>query len=78
MMTLFNAREREQDDWNQLLRDADRRFKLVGAKKPEVGTMGLIQVVWDANVVSDIEDFKHLSDSYGRRPPTQTNPFGGA
>jgi hypothetical protein len=50
MMTLFNARDRERDDWNQLLRNADRRFKLIGAKKPEVGTMGLIQVVWDANV----------------------------
>ncbi|KAM0797379.1 O-methyltransferase [Usnea florida] len=47
MMTLFNARERERADWIQLLRDADSRFKFVDAKKPGVGTMGVVQVIWN-------------------------------
>ena len=49
MMTLFNAREREKIDWIRLLRDTDPRFKFVDAKKPGVGTMGVIQAVWDAD-----------------------------
>lgn len=49
MMTLFNAREREEADWIQLLRDADPRFKFVEARKPEVGTMGVVLAVWDAD-----------------------------
>ena len=49
MMTLFNAREREEADWVQLLRDADPRFRFVSAKRPDVGTMGVIATVWDAD-----------------------------
>ena len=47
MMTLFNAREREKEDWIQLFKEADERFKFVEAKKPDVGTMGVIIVVWE-------------------------------
>lgn len=47
MMTLFNSREREKDDWIQLLRDADIRFQFVDARRPEVGTMGLILIEWE-------------------------------
>lgn len=47
MMTLFNAREREKDEWIQLLRDADVRFRFVNAKRPEVGTMGFILAEWE-------------------------------
>lgn len=47
MMTLFNGREREKDEWIQLLREADARFRFIDAKKPEVGTMGLILAEWE-------------------------------
>lgn len=47
MMTLFNAREREIDDWVQLFREADARFRFVDAKRPEVGTMGVILAEWE-------------------------------
>jgi hypothetical protein len=46
MMTLFNAREREEEDWIRLLKDADERFKFVQAKKPNVGTMGVVIAIW--------------------------------
>ncbi|KUJ07170.1 O-methyltransferase-like protein [Mollisia scopiformis] len=47
MMTLFNARERELEDWITLFTQADKRFKFVGVKKMEVGTMSVITVVWE-------------------------------
>lgn len=47
MMTLFNAREREEDDWIRLLKDADERFRFIEAKKLDVGTMGLVVVIWE-------------------------------
>ena len=49
MMALFNAREREKDDWIRLLRDADERFRVISAKRQEVGTMGIILVEWVDN-----------------------------
>ncbi|MCJ1424779.1 hypothetical protein MMC29_002667 [Sticta canariensis] len=42
IMTLFNGRECEKDEWIQLLRDADARFRFIDTKKPDVGTIGLI------------------------------------
>jgi hypothetical protein len=47
MMTLFNAREREKDDWIQLFEEADARFKIVDAKKFDVGTSGVLTAVWE-------------------------------
>ena len=47
MMTLFNGREREKSDWIKLLQDADPRFKLIDAKDPALGTLGMIHAVWD-------------------------------
>ena len=46
MMTLFNAREREKADWIKLLQEADPRYRLVDAKRPKVGTMGVIVAEW--------------------------------
>jgi hypothetical protein len=47
MMTLFNARERELEDWKDLFRQADKRFKFISARLPEVGTMSVITAIWD-------------------------------
>ena len=58
MMTLFNARDRERTDWIQLLRDADPRFKFVDAKKPRVGTMGVLEVIWN---IEETEHIHHIS-----------------
>jgi len=49
MMTLLNARERELEYWIKLFRQADRRFKFIGTKLPEVGTMSVITAVWEEN-----------------------------
>lgn len=47
MMTLFNAREREMEDWIQLFEKADNRFKFKSAQKPDIGTMGVMIAVWE-------------------------------
>ena len=46
MLTLFNAREREEADWIELFRKADPRFSVVRIWTPEGATMAIIEVLW--------------------------------
>lgn len=46
MMTLFNAHERDKNEWIQLLRDADVRFRFIDAKQSELDSTGLIVAEW--------------------------------
>lgn len=48
VMTLFNARERELQDWQALFKEADERFTAIKAWKPEGSTMAIIEATWDA------------------------------
>ncbi|KAK5163528.1 hypothetical protein LTR04_002473 [Oleoguttula sp. CCFEE 6159] len=45
MLTVINAREREVDDWKALFKQADERFKWVGAKQSK--RMWVIEAMWD-------------------------------
>lgn len=47
MLTLQNGREREMDDWKQLLKRADERFNLTTAIAPEKSAIGVIEVIWE-------------------------------
>jgi len=46
MLTLFNARERDEDDWKVLFQRADPRFKFQGIKQPKGSTLALILATW--------------------------------
>ena len=46
MLTLFNARERDRSDWEQIFSEADPRFKDVGIREPEGATLAIIEAVW--------------------------------
>ena len=46
MLSLFNARERERSDWEQLFMEADCRFKDVRVWVPEGATLAIIEAVW--------------------------------
>ena len=46
MLTLFNGRERDADDWKHLLRLADSKFKLLEIKQPQGSTLALIIATW--------------------------------
>ena len=48
MLTLFNAREREEDDWRALFEQADPRFKVVRVSSAPGGGSGVIEAVWNA------------------------------
>ncbi|MCJ1353124.1 MAG: hypothetical protein MMC33_003109 [Icmadophila ericetorum] len=47
MLTLYNAREREQDDWGQLFKQADQRFTLIRALRSKNSGAGIIEAVWE-------------------------------
>ena len=46
MLSLFNARERERADWEQIFAEADPRFKDVKVWVPEGATLAIIEAVW--------------------------------
>lgn len=46
MLTLFNAREREEADWIELFRQADPRFSVVRIWTPQGATMAIIEISW--------------------------------
>ncbi|KAM7218255.1 S-adenosyl-L-methionine-dependent methyltransferase [Rhypophila decipiens] len=51
MLTQTNGREREAEDWKNIFRQADERFKIVGMTSLgyplDVPPIGLIEVVWE-------------------------------
>ncbi|KAI9687146.1 MAG: hypothetical protein M1822_002557 [Bathelium mastoideum] len=46
VMSLFNAREREEQDWMRLFESADSRFQFVKAWRPEGATLSFIEARW--------------------------------
>jgi hypothetical protein len=49
MMSLFNSREREVDEWKDLFRSADERFSAVTVSRiGENGSSGVISAKWMA------------------------------
>lgn len=46
MLSLFNARERERSDWEQIFTEADYRFTDVRVWVPEGATLAIIEAVW--------------------------------
>jgi hypothetical protein len=46
MQVTVNAREREVDDWAELFKQADERFKFLKVWKPEKSRMWFIEAEW--------------------------------
>ena len=46
MLSFFNSRERERDDWERVCQEVDPRFKFVDAWVPEGAALGIIEAVW--------------------------------
>ena len=47
MMAVFNAGERELEEWRDLFASADSRYAFGGAKQPKGSKMALIEATWD-------------------------------
>ena len=54
MLSFFNSRERERDDWERICQQVDSRLKFVDAWVPEGAALGIIEAVWDDKAV-DVE-----------------------
>lgn len=50
MLELHNAKERDMDDWNDLFKQADPRFRLENVKKPRGSRLAILEVVWERDV----------------------------
>lgn len=48
MLSLCNARERERDDWVDIFKQVDERFKVVNAYVPKGAALGIVEAVWEA------------------------------
>ena len=51
MLSFFNSRERERDDWERICQQVDSRLKFVDAWVPEGAALGIIEAVWDDKAV---------------------------
>lgn len=48
----FNSRERDVDDWVELLRVADPRFNLKSIKCSSGSILSVIEVIWDDELLT--------------------------
>ena len=51
MLEIQNSRERELDDWADLLRRADSRFRFMRATQPQGSKLHLLEAVWSGENV---------------------------
>jgi hypothetical protein len=47
LLSLFNGREREKEDWMQVFKEADERFRVKEFHCPEESAQAVIEVVWE-------------------------------
>lgn len=47
MLVLLNAKERDDNDWIELFKQADPRFKYLGHVQPKGSRMSIMEAVWD-------------------------------
>ena len=46
MLSICNARERDEEDWRQVFKEADSRFEVLRVFTPKGSALGIIDVVW--------------------------------
>ena len=51
MAQAFNSKERDLDDWTNLLATTDSRLRLVGLTQPFGSTMSILEVVLDHSII---------------------------
>lgn len=47
MKQILNGKERDADDWSELFRNADSRFKINSIKRPPGSMLAIIEAVWE-------------------------------
>ena len=46
MLSICNGRERDREDWEQVFKAADTRFKILDVYTPKPSALGIIDVLW--------------------------------
>lgn len=49
MMELYNGKERDRDDWVELIEHADRHFVLRSIQQPAGSFLSFIDIVWEGS-----------------------------
>ena len=47
MLEVLNARERDEEDYQQLFAEVDSRFKYQGCRRLEGYRMGVVEAIWE-------------------------------
>lgn len=47
MLTLFNSRERDEEDWHVIFKEADKRFGKIKVWVPEGAILGAVEAIWE-------------------------------
>ena len=50
MMGITNSKEREMNEWADLFKEADPRFKFKGGFKPEGSRLWIIEAIWNPEI----------------------------
>lgn len=58
MLVTVNAREREVDDWEALFKEADPRFKFLGARLPPKSRLWIIEAEWNPDEEAEAAKLK--------------------
>ena len=61
MLSFFNSRERERDDWERIFQEVDKRFRFVDAWVPEGAALGIIEAVWEAETVNEVNGVNEVN-----------------
>jgi hypothetical protein len=47
MLSICNSRERDREDWQKVISEADPRFKIRSVFTPSESALGIIVAVWE-------------------------------
>ncbi len=77
MLSFFNSRERERDDWKRVCQEVDPRFKFVNAWVPEGSALGMIEAVWQPESPIEIGNRKVIESVNGPDSVSESSSNGG-
>ena len=76
MLSFFNSRERERDDWERVCQEVDPRFKFVDAWVPEGAALGIIEAVWQPESPIETETPKAIESVKGPDSDNESSSTG--
>ena len=52
---MANSKERDRQDWIELLKQADPRFTLIGIQTPPKSELSMVEVMWEGPSAADAQ-----------------------